>query len=130
MALNEQRPLGELFKELAGQTATLVREEVSLVKVETTAKLRTAGANAAQLALGAAVVMLGAQALLAAIVLALGLAIPLWAAALCVGIAVTFVGGVLVARGLHAFERFDAAPRETLRTLREDKQWLKEQVSR
>ena len=126
----EQRPLGELFAELAGQTATLVREEVALVKVETTAKLRTAGVNAAQIAAGGAVLMLGAQTLLAAAVLVLALAIPFWAAALLVGIAVTILGGVLVARGLKAFERFDAVPRETLRTLQEDKQWLKEQVSR
>ncbi len=126
----EQRPLGELFSELASETATLVRHEVELAKVETTAKLKTAAMTAAQLAAGGAIALLGALALLAGVILVLGLAIPLWASALVVGILISAVGGFLVVRSLAAFKRFDIAPRETLQALRDDKQWLREQVSR
>jgi len=126
----QQRPLGELFAELASETATLVRHEVELAKVETVAKVRTAGATAAQLAVGGAIAAMGALVLLGALVLALGLVMPLWAAALLVGLAVTALGGVLVLRSLRAFGRFDPMPRKTIKTLEDDKQWLREQVSR
>ena len=129
-AVTEQRPLGELFAELAGETATLVRHEVELAKVETAAKIRTAGSNAAMLAAGGAVALAGALVLLGAMVLVLALAIPLWASALVIGLVVTTVGGLLVARSLRAFGRLDPVPRQTLQTLKEDKQWLREQVSR
>jgi hypothetical protein len=126
----ERRPLGELFSELAHETATLVRHEVSLAKVEMTAKVRTAGYDAAQVAAGGGIAMLGALALLAALILALGTVIPLWASALIVGLVVTGVGAFLAVRGLRAFKQLDPVPRETVQTLKEDRQWLKEQVSR
>jgi hypothetical protein len=126
----EHRPLGELFGELARETATLVRQEVNLAKVEMTAKVRTAGYDAVQVAAGGATAVLGALALLAAVILLLGTVIPLWASALLVGLVVSAIGAFLVMRGIRAFREIDPAPRETIRTLREDKQWLKEQVSR
>lgn len=125
-----QRPLGELFKELAGETATLMRQELELAKVETVAKARAAGKQTAQLAAGAVIAMMGALALLAGVILVLALAIPLWASALIVGLVVTALGGVLGVPAWRALARFDPAPRATLQTLQEDKQWLREQVSR
>jgi len=129
-ATTEQRPLGELFTELASETATLVRHEVSLAKVEMAAKAKRAGHDAAQVAVGGAIGMMGALALLAGVILALGTAIPLWAAALIVGAIVSALGSVLAVIGLRAFQRLDPAPRQTIQTLQEDKQWLVEQVSR
>jgi hypothetical protein len=126
----EHRPLGELFGELARETGTLVRQEVNLAKVEMTAKARAAGYDAVQVAAGGATAVLGALALLAAVILLLGTVIPLWASALIVGLVVSAIGAFLVTRGIRAFREIDPAPKETIRTLREDKQWLKEQVSR
>lgn len=125
-----QRPLGELFSELAQQTGTLVRKEVELAKVEMTAKAKVAGRDAALVAGGGAVAALGAMVLLAALVLVLGTLIPLWASALIVGAMVTITGGVLVVLGIRAFKELDVAPRQTMKTLEENKRWLHEQVSR
>jgi hypothetical protein len=36
---------------------------------------------------------------------------------------------VLVQRGIGALKRADLAPRETMRTLKEDTEWAKEQMS-
>lgn len=124
------RPLGELFSELAQQTGTLVRKEVELAKVEMTAKAKVAGRDAALVAGGGAVAALGGMVLLAALVLVLGTIIPLWASALIVGAMVTITGGVLVVLGLRAFKELDVAPRQTMKTLEENKRWLHEQVSR
>ena len=126
----EQRPLGELFSELAQQTATLVRHEVELAKVEMAAKAKAAGYDVAQIAVGGIVAYFGALALLAAVVFGLAEVMPLWAAALVVGLAILAVGGVLAFFGVRALQRLDPAPRQTLRTIQENKQWLREQVSR
>jgi hypothetical protein len=128
--VTEQRSLGELFGELAQETGTLVRKEVQLAKVEMTAKAKVAGRDAALVAGGGTIAMLGVMALMAALILVLGLVMPLWASALLVGLAVSITGGVLVVKGIRAFKELDAAPRETIQTLQEDKRWLKEQVSR
>jgi hypothetical protein len=128
--VTEQRSLGELFSELAQETGTLVRKEVELAKVEMTAKAKVAGRDAALVAGGGSIAVLGAMALLAALILALGTIIPLWASALLVGLMVTTTGGVLVVLGIRAFKGLDAAPRQTIETLEEDKRWLREQVSR
>jgi hypothetical protein len=41
-----ERPVGDLVKQLAGQTSTLVRQETDLAKAELTEKGRTAGKGA------------------------------------------------------------------------------------
>ena len=128
--LTEQRSLGELFSELAQETGTLVRKEVELAKVEMTAKAKVAGHDAAILAAGGAIAMLGVMALLAALILGLGTLIPLWVSALIVGAVVTANGGVLAAQGIRALKGIEGAPRETIQTLQENKRWLTEQVSR
>ncbi|MDB5218038.1 MAG: hypothetical protein JWO86_5965 [Myxococcaceae bacterium] len=126
----EQRSLGELFSELAHETGALVRKEVELAKVEMTAKAKVAGRDAALVAGGGSIAMLGVMALLAALILALGTLIPLWASALLVGAVVTGTGGALVVLGIRAFKGIDAAPRETMQTIEENKRWLREQGSR
>ena len=126
----EQRSLGELFGELAQETGALVRNEVELAKVEMTAKAKVVGRDAAIVAAGGAIALLGAMALLAALILALGTGIPLWVAALLVGALVTATGSVLVVLGIRAFKGLELAPRETIKTLVENKRWLKQQVSR
>ena len=127
---SEQRPLGELFSELASNTGTLVRKEVELVAVEMTVKAKTAGRNAAMVAVGSAVTLLGVMALMAALALGLGTFMPLWAAALVVGAVVFTTGGALAMGGMKAFKAIDVAPRQTMETLEENRQWLKNQASR
>ena len=128
--VTEQRPLGQLFSELASETGTLVRKEVELAKIEMTHKAKVAGRDAAIVAAGGAIAGLGAMALLAALILGLGTLIPLWASALIVGLVVSITGGVLAVSGIRAFKAIDAAPRQTIQTLEENKRWLSEQVSR
>ena len=126
----EQRPLGELFSELAHETGTLVRKEVELAKTEMTGKAKVAAKDAAVIAAGGAVGLAGALTLLAALVLAIGTLIPLWVSALLVGALVTALGATMALRGLRAFKRIDPVPQETVRTLQEDRQWAREQLSR
>ncbi len=124
----DDRSLGELFSELAQETATLVRHEVNLAKVEMGEKASRAGKHVGFLAAGGAVAYAGLLAVLAGVIFLLDAVMPLWLAALLVGLVVAVVGYLLVRRGLDALKREDFAPRQTMETLKEDRQWAKDQT--
>ncbi len=125
----DDRSLGELFAELAQETSTLVRQEVTLAKTELTHKASRAGRHVGVLAAGAAVAYAGLLAILAGIIALLNLVMPLWVGALLVGVVVGVVGYVLVRRALEALKREDFALRETIETLKEDQRWAKDQTT-
>lgn len=129
-ASSAPRPLGELFSELASETGTLVRKEVELAQAELTVKAREAASCGLQIAIGTAVALGGGMVLMAALVIVLAFAVPLWASALLVGIVVSGAGAALVRAGVRRFKEIDVVPRRTLETLKDDRKWISEQVSR
>ncbi|MDP9477616.1 MAG: phage holin family protein [Actinomycetota bacterium] len=126
----DDRSLGELFSELSQETTTLVRQEMNLAKAEMSQKASRVGKDVGFLAAGGAVAYAGLLAILAGVIALLGLIIPLWLSALLVGLVVAGVGYFLVRRGLDALKQEDLAPRETMETLKEDKEWAKDQTDR
>jgi len=116
----DERSLGELFGDLAGQTGALVREEVALAKAELTQNATRAGKDVGVLVIGGAVAYAGLLALLAAVILGLATALPAWLAALIVGLVVVGIGAALLQRGRAALAHLDLAPRQTLATLTAD----------
>ncbi len=127
--VKEERSLGDLFSELASETGTLVRQEVALAQAELTKKATDVGKNVGYLVVGGAVAYAAALALIAALIIGLSYFIPAWAAALVVGVIVGVVAYMMISSALAALKRTDLAPRETVETLKEDAQWLKDQVS-
>ena len=126
--MKQERSLGELFSELAGETSTLVRQEVALAKAELSQKAAYVGRNVGLLVAGGAVVFAAFLAVMAAAVIGLSNAMPSWAAALVVGVVVGFVGGALVFKAAYALKETDVTPRQTVETLKEDAQWVKEKM--
>lgn len=125
-----ERSLGDLFAELAQEFGELLRHEVRLARTELTANLQRTGNDAAVLALAAAAIYAGFLVVLAAVVLLLGaLGLPLWLAAFLVGGGTAAVGTYFFSQSLDALKRRDLAPRQTLETLREDRDWFREQIS-
>jgi hypothetical protein len=125
----EDRSLGDLFSELSRETSTLIRQEVALAKSEMTDKATTVGKNVGFLAVGGAVAYAGFLVLLGALVIILALFLPWWLSALIVGFVVAAVGYALVQKGLSTLKQVDMAPRETIESLKEDKEWAKRQIS-
>jgi len=125
----DDRSLGELFAELARETSTLVRQEVTLAKTEMTDKATKAGKDVASMAVGGAVAYAGFLVILAAIVLLLAEVMDTWLAAFIVGVAVLAIGYMLIQRGREALKKEDLAPRQTMETLKEDAEWAKRQTS-
>jgi hypothetical protein len=124
----DDRSLGELFSELARETSTLVRQEVELARTEMTHKATRAGRHAGMIGAGGALAYAGLLALIAALIIGLGHVIPLWLSALIVGLVVVGAGYLLIRQGLDGLKRLDPTPHETIDSLKEDKEWLKEQT--
>jgi hypothetical protein len=124
----EDRSLGELFAELAGDTGTLVRQEVALAKTELAQNAARVGRHVGSLAVGGAFGYAALLALTAAAIIGLGRVIPLWSAALVVGVVLAVVAWWLVSGALRALRQTDVVPRRTVETLKEDAQWVKDQV--
>jgi hypothetical protein len=125
----EERSLGDLFSELASETSTLVRQEVALAQTELTQKATRVGKNVGFLVIGGAVGYAALLAVIAAVIIGLANFIPAWASALIVGVVVGVVAYLLISSALAALKKTDLTPRETVDTLKEDAQWLKNQVS-
>jgi MFS family permease len=121
-----ERPIGDLVKQLAGQTSTLVRQEIDLAKAELTEKGRVAGQGAGFLGGAALVGLMAAGALTATLILVLDTAMDSWLAALIVTVVMAAVAGFLALRGR---DRIRAAtpvvPEQTVETVKEDVEWAK-----
>ena len=124
-ALREQ-PIGELLKQLANETTTLVRQELELAKAEMRQKAGKAGPGVGMMGAAGGVALLALGALTAFFVLALDGAVPNWLAALIVAIVYGAVAGVLYIRGKERVDDAGSpAPRQTIETLKEDVEWAK-----
>ena len=122
-----ERSLGDLFSDLTRDTAQLVRQEVNLAKTEVTQKATRAGKDVGMIAAGGAVAYIGLMAIVAAVALLLAHFMSPWIAALITGLAVSVIGGLLAMQGVAGLKRINPVPQNTVETLKEDAQWLKEQ---
>ena len=137
--VKEERSLGDLFSELAAETSTLVRQEVSLAQTELTQKATSVGKDVGFLVAGGAVGYTALLVILAAVVIGLTqlisylsgwqLITSAWIAAAIVGLVVGIVAYVLVTNALAKLKNTELTPRQTVETLKEDAEWLKNQVS-
>jgi len=124
-ALKEQ-PIGELLKQLASETGTLVQQELQLAKVEMQEKARKAGPGIAMIAAAALVSLLALGTLTAFLVLALDGAMPNWLAALIVALVYAAgAAGLYFAGRKRVEEAGSPAPEKTIETLKEDVEWAK-----
>jgi len=127
--VKEEKSLGDLFSELATETSTLVRQEVALAQTELTQKATRVGKNVGYLAVGGFVAYAAMLAVLAGIIMVLGLVIPVWLSAIIVGLVVGGIGYFLISSALAELRKTDPVPRDTVETIKEDAQWLKNQVT-
>lgn len=125
----DDRPLGELFSDLVNETTTLVRNEVALAKVEITQKATKVGTNIGSLVIGGAVGYAALLAICAAVILLLDRVMPAWLAALIVGVIVGAVAWLLIGKAVATLRTMELKPRETVESLKEDAQWIKDQIS-
>ena len=124
----ENRPLGDLFGDLATDMSSLVRQEVALAKLEITQKAKYLGRNVGYLVVGGAVAYAGLLAVIAAIIMLLDNYMPAWGAALLVGVVVALIAWMMIGKAMSALQQADLTPHETVETLKEDATWMKQQI--
>ena len=121
--------LGELFRQLAQDSATLVRQEMALAKAELRENVKSVARDTAKIAVGAVLAAVGALVLVLFLVLLLGDALgKYWLGALIVGVLFAVVGAVLAMGAMKRLKQDSITPDQTLQTLKEDKQWLQSEM--
>lgn len=123
----DEPSLGELFKELAQESSTLVKQEMALAKAEMRENLRAFGKDAVMLAAGGSILLVAMLVFTAFLVAGLGdmLGDEYWLGALIVGVVYAIVGGVLLMRGKSGMQKDDLRPEQTIESLQEDKRWAR-----
>ena len=122
------RSTAELVKQLAGQTSTLVRQEIDLAKAEVTQKGKEAGKGAGLFAGAAVIGLLAAGALTAFLIMLLDGALANWLSALIVGVVFAAIAGALALAGRNRIQRATPpVPEQTVETVKEDVEWAKTQ---
>lgn len=127
--VKEERSLGDLFSDLAGDTATLVRQEVSLAKVELTQSATAAGKNIGSLVVGGAIAYVAVLALTAAVILGLAQFMPAWLSALIVSAVIGVAAYISISSALSKLRQMNAVPKETIKSIKENAEWLKKEVT-
>jgi hypothetical protein len=123
-----ERGLADLFSELARETSRLFRQEIALAKAELVGKMGQLGTGAVEMMVGGFLVYAGLLALVAAAILGLATVLQPWLAALVVGLVVIAIGAAAIFKGRRDIEPANLRPDRTLRTLREDAEWAREQM--
>ena len=121
-----EQPAGELLKQLASETTTLVRQELELAKAEMREKGRKAGPGFGMWGAAGVMGLAALGALTAFFILALDGALPNWAAALIVAAVYGAVAGFLYTRGKQRVDEAGSpVPEQTIQTVKEDVEWAK-----
>jgi|SRR5947207_4955655 len=122
------RSIAVLLSDLANETILLVRQEIALLKAELREKFGRMGQGATALGAGVVLAFSGWHVLLACAVLGLATVVQPWLAALIVAVVVLAIGGVLLLIGKKRLDADNLVPRRTMRTLREDEEWIRERM--
>jgi len=125
-------PLGVLLRDLAEGSSSLIRQEIRLVRLELTELLGALATGAALVVAGSVSVLLGALALLTGLIL-LGadqwLRDRYWLAALIAFAVSSALALLFKSRGMALLSPKQLAPEQTVATLKEDRAWLKQQLT-
>jgi hypothetical protein len=128
-----RRGLGALLRDLAEGSAELVRGEVRLARLEFGGAVSAAARGTVLTAMGGVLLLLGTLATFTGLILLIGdqwLPRDLyWLGALLVALIAGGVAAWLAQRGRKALSPSALAPHETVATLKEDKEWLKQRLT-
>jgi len=131
--LDGRRGIGALLRELAEGSAALVRGEIRLARMETAAALAGIRNGTVMMATGGVLTLLGGLSLIAGVVLLIGdqwLPRDLyWVAAFVVMVISGALALWFAKRGIAQLSPAEIAPNETVKTLKEDKEWLKQRLT-
>jgi len=121
--------VSDLLSGLIGDAQQLVHREIDLAKREVAIEVDKVKQGAVALGVGAGLAVIGALLLghmLVYLVQTLT-GLSLWVSYLIVGAVFAIGGALLLMQGLKRMKTVDPVPRETIESVKEDIQWIKEQ---
>jgi len=121
--------VSELISGLVNDAQQLVHREIDLAKREVAIEVDKVKQGAVALGIGAGLAVIGALLLghmLVYLVQTLT-GLSLWVSYLIVGAIFAIGGGLLLMQGIKRMQAVDPLPRETIESVKEDIQWIKEQ---
>ncbi len=122
------RPVSQVLQEIVGDVQDILRSEVRLAKAEIRQEAGKAAKSTGMLGAGAFLAAYAFGFLLLTLVYALGIVVPWWAAALLVAVLVAIPAAVLIRAGLKRFKQVDITPDKTIRSVKENVEWVKSQT--
>jgi uncharacterized membrane protein YqjE len=122
-----ERPIGDLVKQLAEETSTLVRKELDLAKAEVTQQGKQAGVGIGMFGGAGVAALLALGSLTAFVIALLATGMKVWLAALIVTAVWAAVAGVLALVGRNKVQEATPPAQQTVETLKEDVEWAKTQ---
>ena len=127
------RGFGAILRDLAHGSADLLRNEVKLARLELAEVITSVGRGATLVSLGGVLLLLGGLSLAAGFVLLAGdqwfPSDRYWLAALVVMVVTGALVAWMLKRGLSRLSPSHLMPDQTITTLKEDKEWLKRQLT-
>ena len=128
----DARGMTSLLRELAEGSAQLVRHEVKLAKIEFAAMGKALGTGTVEVAAGGVFALMGALSLFAGLIFLAGdqwMRDRYWLAALVVTLLVGGTAAWFAKRGLSLLSPARLVPDQTVATLKEDKEWVRQQLT-
>jgi len=123
-----QRSVSDVLQDIVGNLQQIIRDEFRLARAEVEGKAHRAARPASILAAGTVLGLYGLGCLLLAAIYGLSLVIAPWLAALLIGTVLAIVAAILLSSGRNRLRQIDPVPERTVRSMKENVQWTKEQI--
>ena len=127
----QSRPFGELLRELAEGSSALVKQEARLARIELAESLRGLSRSGVFVVFGSVTLLIGGLTTLTGLILLSGdqwLRDRYWLAALILFALAAIVALSFAARARSLLSPRQLVPDQTVATLEENKEWLKQQL--
>ena len=127
-----RRSVGALLRDLADGSSALVRQEIKLARLELQTLVRSITRGTAMVASGGVLALLGVLSFFTGLILLAGdqwLRNQFWLAALIVAVLAGAVAAWLGRRAADLLSPESLVPDQTVATLKEDKEWLKQRLT-
>jgi uncharacterized membrane protein len=129
--ITETESLGGLIRGILMDLRTLIREEISLARVEIGEQATRARAAAMSFGIAAGALVLGGVFLLIAIAMGIAelLHWPVWAGFLSVAGLLAIIGYATLSSGRRQMRTVHAVPEATVTTLKENSEWIAKRLT-
>lgn len=127
---SQTKTLGDLVRELTEDLSTLVRSEIALAKIELKQTAAGIGTVGGLLAAALFCALFALAFLLVTAVLALAVVVPPWLSSLIIAVVLIIGAVVLAMLGKNRMQRIDFFPASTVRSVKDDVDSIRNDLSR